>query len=144
MSCFDLHFCLSGDTIKVRKTLPADLIDSDFNAAFELYADRKKFGGYGFALDFAQIREKFFKAVGSRKAAENFLNLVERAPKNWHIWYYGLLTARADKSLRIDFFEGTRELAAMPFGIIALQRRQAFRRQSIFSSRRKINEVKHL
>ena len=112
-----------GETIKVRKTLPADLIDGDFNAAFELYSNKKKYGGYGFALAFDISEgktkshalhlldtapfydvEKFFEAVGSREAGEHFLNFVERAPKGWHVWYYGLLTSRADKPLRIDFF----------------------------------------
>ena len=120
---FDLHVCLSDETIKARKILPADLIDGDFNAVFELYADRKKYGGYGFALAFDISEgktkshalhlldtapfydvEKFFESVGSRKAAEHFLNFVGHAPKDWHVWYYGLLTARADKPLRIDFF----------------------------------------
>lgn len=41
---FDLHVCLSDETIKARKTLPADLIDGDFDAVFELYADDKKYG----------------------------------------------------------------------------------------------------
>ena len=38
---FDLHVCFSDETIKARKTLPADFVDGDFNAAFELYADKK-------------------------------------------------------------------------------------------------------
>ena len=38
---FDLYVVLSYETIKARKTLPADLIDGDFNAEFELYADKK-------------------------------------------------------------------------------------------------------
>jgi len=119
---FDLHVVLSYETIKARKTLPADLIDGDFNAEFELYAD-KKYGGYGYAIAFDISEgktkshalhlldtapfydvEKFFEAVGSRKAAEHFLNFVERMPKGWHVWYYGLLTSRADKPLRIDIY----------------------------------------
>lgn len=120
---FDLHVCLSDETIKARQTLPADLIDGDFNAAFELYEGKKTYGNYGFALAFDISEgktkshalhlmntapfygvEKFFEAVGSRKAGEHFLNFVGRAPKDWHVWYYGLLTARADKPVRIDFF----------------------------------------
>ncbi len=38
---FYLHVCLSNETIKARKTLPNGLIDGDFNAAFELYANKK-------------------------------------------------------------------------------------------------------
>ena len=137
---FDLHVCLSGETIKARKTLPADFIDGDFNAAFELYADRKKYGNCGFALAFDISEgktkshalhlidtapfcdvEKFFEAVGSRKAAEHFLNFVERAPKAWHVWYYGLLTARADKPLRIDFFvsRAAKEACAKDISLLA-------------------------
>lgn len=137
---FDLHVCLSDETIKARKTLPVDLIDGDFNAAFELYADKKKYGGYGFALAF-DISEgktkshalhlldtapfcdvdKFFEAVGSRKAGEHFLNFVERAPKAWHVWYYGLLTARADKPLRIDFLvsRAVKEAYAQDISLLA-------------------------
>lgn len=120
---FDLHVILSDETIKASKTLPADLIDGDFNAVFELYEGKKKYGGYRYALTFDISEgktkshtlhllatapfydvENFFEAVGSRKAAEHFLNFIERAPKDWHVWYYGLLTARANKPLRVDFF----------------------------------------
>lgn len=120
---FDLHVVLSNETIKARKTLPADLVDGDFNAVFELYEGKEKYGGYGYAIAFDISEgktkshalhlldtapfydvEKFFEAVGSRKAAEHFLNFVERMPKGWHVWYYGLLTSRADKPLRIDIY----------------------------------------
>ncbi len=120
---FDLHVVLSNETVKARKTLPDDLIDGDFNAAFELYEGKKKYGGYGFTLAFDISEgktkshalhlldtapfydvEKFFEAVGNRKAAEHFLNFVERMPKGWHVWYYGLLTSRENKPLRIDIY----------------------------------------